>query len=109
MGLYEDGRPGKLFLTMAKEGGTIGGLMDTVGILTSLALQHGVSVETLARKFEHAGFEPSGWTRNPEMRRAASTVDYVFRWLGMQFSETYRHEKLNAIAPGYQVPTPNAP
>lgn len=81
VGLYEDGRPGELFLTMAKEGSTIGGLMDTVGVLTSLALQHGVSVEILARKFEYASFEPSGWTRNPEMRRAASTVDYVFRWL----------------------------
>lgn len=94
VGLYEDGIPGELFLTMAKEGSTIGGLMDTVGILTSLALQHGVSIETLARKFEHARFEPNGPTRNPEIRRAASTVDYVFRWLGMEFSREYRQEKL---------------
>lgn len=94
VGLYEDGRPGELFLTMAKEGSTIGGLMDTVGILTSLALQHGVSVETLARKFERASFELSGWTRNAEIRRAASTVDSVFHSLGMEFCEVYRCEKL---------------
>ena len=81
---------------MAKEGSTIGGLMDTVGILTSLALQYGVSVETLARKFEHVSFEPSGWTKQPNIRRASSVIDYVFRWLGLHFSEAYREEKLSA-------------
>lgn len=94
VGLYEDERPGELFLVMAKEGSTIAGLMDTIGILTSLALQYGVSVDVLARKFEHVRFEPSGWTREPTIRRASSVVDYVFRWLGMQFSEAYRQEKL---------------
>jgi hypothetical protein len=96
VGLYDDHRPGELFLTMAKEGSTIGGLIDTIGILTSLTLQYGVSVETLARKFEHVSFEPSGWTREPTIRRASSVVDYIFRWLGMQFSEAYRREKLAA-------------
>lgn len=96
VGLFEDNRPGELFLTMAKEGSTIGGLMDTVGILTSLALQYGVSVETLARKFEHVSFEPSGWTGNQDIRRASSVIDYIFRWLGMEFSELYRREKLAA-------------
>jgi len=99
VGLFDDNRPGELFLTMAKEGSTIGGLMDTIGILTSLALQYGVSVETLARKFEHVSFEPSGWTRHPTIRRASSVIDYIFRWLGTQFSEAYRQEKLAAIAP----------
>lgn len=94
VGLYDDGRPGELFLTMAKEGSTIGGLTDTIGILTSLALQYGVPVETLARKFEHVSFEPRGWTRDQTIRHASSVVDYVFRWLGMQFSESYRQEKL---------------
>jgi len=99
VGLFDDNRPGELFLTMAKEGSTIGGLMDTIGILTSLALQYGVSVETLASKFEHVSFEPSGWTRDPRIRRASSVIDYIFRWLGTQFSEAYRQEKLAAIAP----------
>ena len=77
----------------------MGGLMDTIGILTSLALQYGVPVETLARKFEHVSFEPSGWTRDPAIRRASSVIDYIFRWLGMQFSEPYRQEKLAAYQP----------
>ena len=106
VGLYDDHRPGELFLTMAKEGSTIGGLMDTIGILTSLALQYGVPVETLARKFEHVSFEPSGWTRDPAIRRASSVIDYIFRWLGMQFSETYRQEKLavNGCESDHQPP-----
>lgn len=64
--------------------------MDTIGILSSLALQYGVSIEALAGKFEYARFEPSGWTANGEIRRANSVVDYVFRWLGQHFSESYR-------------------
>ncbi len=66
------------------------GLMDTIGILTSLALQYGVPIEALARKLEHQKFEPSGWTRNPQIGQASSVVDYVFRWLGMTFSDSYR-------------------
>ena len=96
VGLYENGEPGEVFLTMAKEGSTIGGLMDAIGILTSLALQYGVPLEALARKFEYVSFEPSGWTGDPNMRRASSVVDYIFRWLGMHFSETYRQEKLGS-------------
>ena len=94
VGLYEDGEPGEVFLTMAKEGSTIGGLMDAIGILTSLALQYGVPLEALAHKFEYVSFEPSGWTGDPNMRRASSVVDYIFRWLGMRFSERYREAKL---------------
>ena len=109
VGLYEDGRPGEMFLTMAKEGSTIGGLMDTIGILTSLALQYGVPVDTLARKFEHVNFEPSGWTHNTDIRRASSVVDYVFRWLGTQFSETYRLEKLSAGDTPPERPKPLTP
>lgn len=106
VGLFDDHRPGELFLTMAKEGSTIGGLMDTIGILTSLALQYGVPVDTLARKFEHVSFEPSGWTRDPTIRRASSVIDYIFRWLGMQFSETYRAEKLAACGSIPEGPEP---
>jgi ribonucleoside-diphosphate reductase alpha chain len=90
VGLFEDNRPGELFITMAKEGSTIGGLMDGIGTLTSLALQYGVPLEALVRKFAHVRFEPSGFTKNPEIRNAASITDYVFRWMGYQFVPGYR-------------------
>lgn len=90
VGLYDDERPGELFIKMAKEGSTMSGLMDTIGILTSLALQYGVPIEALARKLEHQKFEPSGWTRNPQIGQASSVVDYIFRWLGMTFSDSDR-------------------
>ncbi len=90
VGFYEDGRPGELFINMAKEGSTIGGLMDTIGVLTSLALQYGVPLDALVRKFEHSRFEPNGKTRNPELPMAKSVVDYVFRWMGMNYVPGYR-------------------
>ena len=89
-GLYEDGTPGEVFIKMAKQGSTVSGLVDTIAILMSLALQYGVPVEQLARKFEHTRFEPSGHTTNPEIQVASSISDYVFTWLGLQFSEEYR-------------------
>ena len=85
VGMFEDGTPGELFITMAKEGSTIGGLMDTIGTLTSLSLQYGVSVETLTKKFSHQRFEPSGFTNNPEIKTASSIIDYVFRWMELHF------------------------
>jgi ribonucleoside-diphosphate reductase alpha chain len=87
VGLYPDGRPGELFIKMAKQGSTISGLMDTIGVLTSLALQYGVPVQTLADKFAYMRFEPSGWTSHRELRHAHSLVDYIFRWLGLTFGE----------------------
>ncbi|HUJ10239.1 MAG TPA: vitamin B12-dependent ribonucleotide reductase [Verrucomicrobiae bacterium] len=90
VGLYEDGSPGELFITMAKEGSTIGGLMDTIGTLVSLAFQYGVPVETLVNKFAHQRFEPSGFTKNPDIPIAKSIIDYLFRWLGCQFIPGYR-------------------
>jgi ribonucleoside-diphosphate reductase alpha chain len=90
VGLFEDQTPGELFITMAKEGSTIGGLMDAIGTLTSMALQYGVPLDALARKFAHQRFEPSGFTKNPEIRNASSITDYVFRWLAMQFVPGYR-------------------
>ncbi len=90
VGLFENGQPGELFVTMAKEGSTIGGLMDSIGALTSMALQYGVPLEALVRKFAHQRFEPSGFTRNPEIRSASSITDYVFRWLANQFLPGYR-------------------
>jgi ribonucleoside-diphosphate reductase alpha chain len=90
VGLFEDGQPGELFITMAKEGSTIGGLMDGIGTLTSMALQYGVPLEALVRKFAHQRFEPSGFTKNPEIRNASSITDYVFRWMAVQFIPGYR-------------------
>jgi ribonucleoside-diphosphate reductase alpha chain len=103
VGFYEDGRPGELFINMAKEGSTIGGLMDTIGVLTSLALQYGVPLDALVRKFEHARFEPNGFTRNPDIPMAKSVVDYVFRWLGMSYVPGYRE----ANAPKRPAEEPN--
>ena len=90
VGLFEDGSPGELFITMAKEGSTIGGLMDSIATLTSMSFQYGVPLEALVRKFSHQRFEPSGFTKNPEIRNAASITDYVFRWLAFQFIHGYR-------------------
>ncbi|RLS53348.1 MAG: vitamin B12-dependent ribonucleotide reductase [Planctomycetota bacterium] len=90
VGLFEDNTPGELFITMAKEGSTIGGLMDVIGTETSLALQYGVPLEALVTKFSHARFEPSGWTSNPDIPHAKSVVDYIFRFLGNTFLAGYR-------------------
>lgn len=90
VGVFEDHQPGELFITMAKEGSTIGGLMDGIGTLTSLALQFGVPLEALVKKFAHQRFEPSGFTKNPDIRNASSIIDYVFRWMAIQFIPGYR-------------------
>jgi len=90
VGLFANNQPGELFITMAKEGSTIGGLMDSIGTLTSLALQYGVPLDALVRKFAHQRFEPSGFTKNPEIRSASSITDYVFRWMAFQFIPGYR-------------------
>ena len=95
VGLFEDGTPGELFITMAKEGSTIGGLMDSIGTLTSLAWQYGVPLEALVKKFAHQRFEPSGFTKNADIRNASSITDYVFRWMAFQFIPGYR-ENINA-------------
>ena len=90
VGLYQDGQPGEIFIQMSKEGSTIGGLMDTVATLTSMSLQYGVPLEHLVKKFAYQRFEPSGFTKNPDIRNAFSLTDYIFRWLGCQFIKGYR-------------------
>jgi ribonucleoside-diphosphate reductase alpha chain len=90
VGLFEDGEPGELFIQMNKEGSTIGGLMDSVATLTSISLQYGVPLESLVKKFAFQRFEPSGFTKNPDIRQATSITDYVFRWLGCQFIKGYK-------------------
>ncbi len=85
IGFYEDGTPGEMFIRMAKEGSTISGLMDTIATLTSVSLQYGVPLEALVSKFSHVRFEPSGFTRNPDIPFAKSLTDYIFRFLGTRF------------------------
>ncbi|MBU6413272.1 MAG: adenosylcobalamin-dependent ribonucleoside-diphosphate reductase [Planctomycetes bacterium] len=92
VGLYEDGKPGELFITMSKEGSTIGGLMDSLGTAISVALQYGVPVESLVGKFSHQRFEPAGMTTNRDIPFAKSLVDYIFRWMGMQFIPGFREQ-----------------
>jgi ribonucleoside-diphosphate reductase alpha chain len=85
VGLYDDGQPGEIFLVMAKEGSTISGLMDSFATSISIALQYGVPLRTLVDKFSHTRFEPSGFTKNPEIPIAKSITDYIFRWLASKF------------------------
>jgi ribonucleoside-diphosphate reductase alpha chain len=85
VGLYPDGSPGELFITMAKEGSTVSGLMDSFALAVSIALQHGVPLKLFCEKFAHTRFEPSGWSGNPDIGFAKSIMDYIFRWLQMRF------------------------
>jgi len=95
IGLYPDGRPGEMFITMAKEGSTIGGLMDCFGTAVSMSLQYGVPLEVYVQKFSHTRFEPMGPTKNPDIRIAKSIVDYIFRWLGVTFIPGFREANTN--------------
>ena len=85
VGLYEDGQPGELFITMAKEGSTISGLMDSFATAVSYGLQYGVPLKFFVDKFSHVRFEPSGFTGNPQIPYAKSIMDYIFRWLALKF------------------------
>ena len=124
VGMFEDNSPGEVFVTMAKQGSTVGGLMDTIATLISLNLQYGVPLEAIVRKFEHMRFEPSGMTMNPDIPFAKSPIDYLVRWMGMQFIAGYRsanspRKDMNHIEPeapalfstdvgGVQVPITHA-
>jgi ribonucleoside-diphosphate reductase alpha chain len=88
VGLFDDGTPGEIFLTMAKEGSTISGFADAFAQAISYALQYGVPLQVLVDKFSHVRFEPSGMTKNPEVRFAKSIVDYIFRWMATKFLST---------------------
>lgn len=85
VGMYEDGQPGEIFITMSKEGSTISGLMDSFATAISMALQYGVPLKVLVDKFSHMRFEPSGFTKNPDIPMAKSIMDYIFRWLATKF------------------------
>ncbi len=98
VGLYEDGQPGEIFLTMSKEGSTVSGLMDSFATAISLTMQYGVPLDALVDKFSHMRFEPSGFTKNPEIPMAKSLVDYIFRWLGSKFLSSEAKERIGIIS-----------
>jgi ribonucleoside-diphosphate reductase alpha chain len=85
VGMYEDGKPGEVFLVMAKEGSTVSGLMDGFATSLSLALQYGVPLEAIVDKFSHTRYEPSGFTKNPDIGYAKSITDYIARWMAVKF------------------------
>ena len=85
VGLYDDGTPGELWLEFAQEGSTLSGMMDAFAKSISTALQYGVPLESLVRKFKHMAFDPAGMTDNKDIPVAKSIIDYVFRWLGEEF------------------------
>jgi ribonucleoside-diphosphate reductase alpha chain len=104
VGMYDDGRPGELFITMAKEGSTVGGLMDAFGTAISMSLQYGVPLSDLVNKFSHMRFEPMGHTTNPDIRIAKSVIDYIFRWMGIRFLPGYKEANsgLAKVTPGFE-------
>jgi ribonucleoside-diphosphate reductase alpha chain len=106
VGFYEDGSAGEIFIKMAKEGSTVSGLMDTIGVLTSMALQFGVPLEVLVQKFSHVRFEPSGFTKNPDIPIAKSLIDYIFRFMGSQFLGAEERAAVGLIE--REPPTPHA-
>ena len=99
VGLYEDGSPAEVFISMAKQGSTIYGLMESFGRAISYALQYGVPLSDLVRNFSHMRFEPSGSTSNPEIPFAQSVIDYLFRWLASQFLTPEEVEELGVLTP----------
>ncbi|MFZ1022666.1 MAG: vitamin B12-dependent ribonucleotide reductase [Thermoplasmata archaeon] len=99
VGLYPDGRPGEVFFRVTKEGSTVNGLMDSLGISMSMALQHGVPLKDLVRKLAHLRFEPAGATNNPKVRFAKSIPDYVARWLALEFLTEEDRRSIGLEAP----------
>jgi ribonucleoside-diphosphate reductase alpha chain len=96
-GMYEDGQPGEIFITMSKEGSTISGLMDSFATAISMALQYGVPLRVLVDKFSHTRFEPSGFTKNPDIPMAKSIMDYIFRWLATKFLDGEAQREIGVV------------
>jgi ribonucleoside-diphosphate reductase alpha chain len=96
-GMYEDGQPGEIFITMSKEGSTISGLMDSFATAISMALQYGVPLRVLVDKFSHMRFEPSGFTKNPDIPIAKSIMDYIFRWLATKFLDRDAQQEVGIV------------
>ena len=99
-GMYEDGTVGEIFLTdIGKEGSTLRGMMNSFATAISIALQYGVPLETLVRKFAYMRFEPEGITTNPEIPFAKSMPDYIMRWLASRFLDADTQEELGILTP----------
>ncbi|MFH1056840.1 MAG: vitamin B12-dependent ribonucleotide reductase [Candidatus Micrarchaeota archaeon] len=94
VGLYEDGRPGEIFVTMAKEGSTLSGMMDAFSTAISISLQYGVPLKVMVKKFSNMRFEPAGVTNNEQIRFARSILDYIFKWLALKFLDKDDLEEL---------------
>ncbi len=110
VGLYKEGVPGEIFITMAKEGSTVSGLMDSFACAVSIGLQHGVPLKLLCEKFSHTRFEPSGWSGNPDIGFAKSIMDYVFRWLQLRFLTGQQQALFDGLRPKYvNAPPPGTP
>jgi ribonucleoside-diphosphate reductase alpha chain len=101
VGLYKDGMPGEIFITIAKEGSTVSGLMDSFACAVSIGLQHGVPLKLLVEKFAHTRFEPSGWSQNPDIGYAKSIMDYIFRWLQLRFLTGQQQALFDGLRPKY--------
>jgi len=106
VGMFEDGQPGELFVTMAKEGSTISGLMDAFATQTSYALQFGVPLKFMVDKFSHMRFEPSGFTKNKEIPIAKSIVDYIFRWMASHFLPVEEQDEAGVVRRDAPAPAP---
>ena len=106
VGMFLDGMPGEVFITMSKEGSTISGLMDSFATSISIALQYGVPLKVLVDKFSHARYEPSGFSNNPEIPIAKSISDYIFRWLGLKFLP--KEDAPSTAPPANEVSSPAA-
>ena len=104
VGKYEDGTLGEIFLTMAKEGSTLSGLMDCFAISVSMALQYGVPLEDLVNKFTHVRFEPSGFTGNKQIPMAKSIIDYIFRWLAVKFLDAEKQKLVGVVNMAIEAP-----
>ncbi len=117
VGMYEEDQPGEIFIRMSKEGSTISGLMDSFATAVSLAFQYGVPLKVLVDKFSHTRFEPSGFTKNPDIPMAKSIMDYIFRWLATKFLDGEVQREVGIIRPDEEEPktkkvahiTPSAP
>jgi ribonucleoside-diphosphate reductase alpha chain len=108
VGLYEDGQPGEIFITLSKDGAQNGGLVDSFATAISLGLQYGVPLKVLVNKFVHARYEPSGATQNPNIPNAKSVVDYIFRWLALKFLTPEERQSVGLYQePGQAAPTPS--
>jgi len=106
VGLYKNGEPGEIFIRMAKEGSTVSGLMDSFATAVSLALQHGVPLKVLCEKFAHTRFEPSGWSKTPEIGFAKSIMDYIFRWLHLRFLTGQQQTLFEGLRPSVPAMLP---